>query len=83
MKVSLREPEVRNLEGVLGLGDQALSQVVQEAWLRGARFDGWSEHFDFARWEEAFAQVGIDPELYVAPRDPLGGVALGPRWTVG
>jgi radical SAM family uncharacterized protein/radical SAM-linked protein len=70
VKVSLREPEVSFLEGVLGLGDQALSQVVQEAWLRGARFDGWSEHFDFARWEEAFAQVGIDPDLYVAPRDP-------------
>jgi radical SAM-linked protein len=69
-KVSLREPEVSFLEGVLGLGDRALAAVVEEAWRAGARFDGWDELFDFARWEAAFLACGVDAEAVVAPRDP-------------
>ena len=26
----------------------------------GARFDEWGEHFDVARWHQAFADCGID-----------------------
>ncbi len=70
VKVSLREPEVSFLEAVLGLGDVALAPVVRRAWETGARYDGWTEHFDFSRWEEAFVHCGIDPETYLAERDP-------------
>ncbi len=70
VKVSLREPEVSYLEGLLGLGDGKLAPVVAEAWRRGARFDGWDECFDFGLWEQALAAVGVDPESYLAPRDP-------------
>ncbi len=82
VKVSLREPDVSVLEGILGLGDARLAPAVLEAWRRGARFDGWTEHFDFARWEEAFAATGIDYQDYLAPRDvaaplPWDGVDCG------
>ncbi|PJA74045.1 B12-binding domain-containing radical SAM protein [bacterium CG_4_9_14_3_um_filter_65_15] len=70
VKVSLREPEVSFLEALLGLGDERLAPVVAEAWNRGARFDGWDESFDFSRWEAALQSCGIDPEPYLAPRDP-------------
>lgn len=70
VKVSLRDPEISFLEAVLGLGDAVLGEVVEEVWRDGARFDGWSETFDFGRWESAFAAVGIDAEKYVAERDP-------------
>jgi len=33
---------------------------VEEAWRRGARFDGWSEHFRFPLWEAAAAATGIE-----------------------
>jgi hypothetical protein len=33
--------------------------LVEEAWRRGARFDGWSEHFDVRRWESAAEATGI------------------------
>ncbi len=70
VKVSLREPEVSFLEALLGLGDAALAEVVAEAWRRGARFDGWDEWFDFARWEESLSTCGIAAEDYLSPRDP-------------
>ncbi len=70
VKVSLREPEVSFLEGLLGLGDAAVAEVVLRAWRQGARFDGWSEHFDFTRWEGAWQEAGLDPDAYLGPRDP-------------
>ncbi|MBU8870832.1 MAG: TIGR03936 family radical SAM-associated protein [Gemmatimonadales bacterium] len=71
VKVSLRDPEVSFLEAVLGLGDDRLASVLQQVWQQGGRFDGWSEHFSFVRWQEAFTQAGVDAEEYVAERDPL------------
>ncbi len=70
VKVSLREPEVSFLEGVLGLGDARLADVVETAWRDGARFDSWDECWDWSRWERAFAACGVDPGLVTAPRDP-------------
>lgn len=70
VKVSLRDPEISCLEGVLGLGDARVAEAVAEAWRQGARFDGWSEFFDFARWEQAFTTVGLDTADYLDPRDP-------------
>lgn len=52
------------LEAVFSRGDRRLSAVVLEAWRRGARFDGWTECFHFARWQEAFAACAIDPAAY-------------------
>ena len=52
------------LEGVFSRGDRRLGRVLVEAWRRGARFDGWTEHFNIALWLEAFEAAGIDPAFY-------------------
>ena len=70
VKVSLRHPEVSFLEAVLGLGDPRLAPVLQQVWESGSRFDGWTEHFRFDLWQEAFDQMDVDAEQYVAARDP-------------
>ncbi len=70
VKVSLREPHTSFLEGVLGLGDGEVSQVVERAWELGARFDGWSEHFQIQLWEQALEETKVDPDRYLAERDP-------------
>ncbi len=70
VKVSLREPHTSFLEGLLGLGDGDVSRVVERAWELGARFDGWTEHFRIELWEQALTDTNIDPEPYLAPRDP-------------
>jgi hypothetical protein len=31
--------------------------VIKAAWQDGARFDGWTEHFSFERWQRAAAEA--------------------------
>ena len=56
------------LEGAFARGDRRLGQVLLNAWKKGARFDGWSEHFKYNVWIEAFKDVALDPDFY-ATRD--------------
>jgi len=52
------------LEGAFARGDRRLGQVLLAAWQNGAKFDGWSEHFKYNTWIEAFETAGIDPHFY-------------------
>jgi radical SAM family uncharacterized protein len=45
------------IEGLLSRGDRRVGKVIMAAWLDGARFDGWSEHFSFERWERCAANA--------------------------
>jgi radical SAM family uncharacterized protein len=66
--LSWQDPMVSLLEGVLSRGDRRLSKAIEQAWQLGCRFDAWSEHFSYQRWEEAFARAGLDPHLYASRR---------------
>jgi len=57
------------LEGVFARGDRRLAKVLLEARKLGCRFDGWGEHHDFQKWQQAFETAGIDPEFYLRRRD--------------
>jgi radical SAM family uncharacterized protein/radical SAM-linked protein len=70
VKVALRDPEVSVLEGALARGDRRLANVVEAAWRRGARLDGWTEHFDASLWSAAFADAGVDEESCLGPFGP-------------
>jgi radical SAM-linked protein len=48
------------LEAALARGDRRGGEAIEIAYRAGARFAGWSEHFDFARWEMSFAKAGLD-----------------------
>ncbi len=52
------------LEAALARGDRRLAEVILEAWRRGCRFDGWTEHFKFDLWQDSFRAAGLDPEFY-------------------
>jgi radical SAM family uncharacterized protein len=56
------------VEGLLSRGDRRVSRVIKAAWEGGARFDGWSEHFSFERWEracrDALAAEPVDLDWY-------------------
>jgi len=56
------------LEGLFSRGDERLADLVEQAWLLGARFDGWSDRFLFERWEEALRQSGIRLEEHLRER---------------
>jgi radical SAM family uncharacterized protein/radical SAM-linked protein len=52
------------MEGVLSRGDRRLGQVLLELHRRGARFDGWTEHFSLEMWRSAIAAAGLDEAFY-------------------
>ncbi|MFT4298458.1 MAG: TIGR03960 family B12-binding radical SAM protein [Aeromicrobium sp.] len=56
------------VEGLLSRGDRRVGQVIEAVWRDGGRFDGWSEHFSYERWEtkaaEALAGTGVDLDWY-------------------
>ena len=52
------------LEGIFSRGDRRLSDVILAAYRLGCKLDGWSEHFRYDLWMEAFAEVGLDPTFY-------------------
>lgn len=61
---SWHDAPVSFLEAVFARGDRKVGKALLAAWRRGARFDGWSEHFRYDFWLEAFAETGIDPHFY-------------------
>ncbi|MBI4364732.1 MAG: TIGR03960 family B12-binding radical SAM protein [Candidatus Latescibacteria bacterium] len=69
VRLKWRDPETAFLEGVFSRGDARTADALEAAWRMGARFDGWSECFDFRLWMRAFERVGIDPGVYLRPRD--------------
>lgn len=62
------------IEAVLARGDRRLSAALYEACRWGFRFDAWSEYFDYDKWMEVFAAVGIDPAFYANRRFGLDEV---------
>jgi len=52
------------VEGLLSRGDRRVGAVIEQVWRDGGRFDGWTEHFSFARWMNAADEVGVDVSWY-------------------
>ena len=52
------------MEGVLARGDRRLGKAIYLAWQRGAKFDSWTEFFDYDRWAQAIADAGLTPDFY-------------------
>jgi len=64
IEFSWNDPRDSFIEAVLSRGDRRVGQAVYEAWLRGAKFDAWSEYFHPQVWRDAFAAAGIDGEWF-------------------
>ncbi|MEG2097730.1 MAG: B12-binding domain-containing radical SAM protein, partial [Pseudoflavonifractor sp.] len=62
------DPDTSFLEATFARGDRRMADVIETAWRQGAKFDSWSEYFNFQRWMDAFAACGLDPHFY-ANRD--------------
>ena len=65
VKVSYRNPQVTMLETVMARGDRRVSDLIFQAWRKGARFDGWDECFDIQRWIDAASELNIDLNTYL------------------
>ena len=56
------------IEGLLSRGDRRVGAIIEQVWRDGGRFDGWSEHFSYDRWEAAartaLEGTGVDLDWY-------------------
>jgi len=59
-----QHPDVSLLEGLWARGDRRLSRLLEIAYRKGCRFDGWSDHFNFPLWQEAMNDAGVDIDYY-------------------
>ncbi len=58
------EPDVSFLEAVFARGDRRVGKVIEAAWRKGAKLDGWDEHFSLDMWLSAFDECDVDPAFY-------------------
>lgn len=68
LRLKYHDSGISWVEGVMARGDRRLAPAIEEAWRRGARFDGWDEVFDDARWQAVFADLGVDVDAYLGTR---------------
>ena len=54
------DAKVSVLEGIIARGDRRLAKVIETAWKLGAKFDGWSDLFNYDAWQKAFEVCGVD-----------------------
>ena len=68
------DPQTSYLEAIFSRGDRRLADVLEWAWQHGAKFDSWSEYFDFQRWMDALAACGLDGDFYAHRERPRNEV---------
>ena len=69
--VKWQNPDVSFLEGLWARGDRRLVNLLVEAYQKGCRFDGWSDKFQYDRWETALSDAGVDIDFYTTRRRDL------------
>jgi radical SAM family uncharacterized protein len=68
-KMTWHEPKEAEIEAMLSLGDRRMGQAILEVWRRGGRFDAWSEHFSWERWNEALEAAGVPKTRHLRAKD--------------
>jgi len=82
VKFNFHRLEQSQLEAALARGDRRVGKVIEDAYHNGARFDLWSETFNFDAWQKAFTDNNIEIDSLaqksysldeILPWDHLGG----------
>jgi len=69
LRLRTNDPDEGVIEGLLARGGRELADVIETAWRKGARFDGWHEMDTLPTWERALAEHGIDLAHAMRERD--------------
>lgn len=64
IKFQYHDPKLSVLEGYISRGDRKISKVIQRAYEDGAKFDGWSDQFEFDIWMNAIEKENLPMEKY-------------------
>jgi radical SAM-linked protein len=68
INVKWHDAKMSFLEGIFSRGDERIGALLETAFRKGCRFDGWSEILRFDLWQEAIAESGINPEDFTRER---------------
>lgn len=63
-KVKAHDVRMSLLEAAFSRGDESLAPLLEKAWSLGCRLDGWTEVFDFEKWNTAMDLTGIDAAAF-------------------
>jgi len=69
MSVKWHDARMSFLEGIFSRGDERAGAILETAFRKGCRFDGWSDILRFDLWEEAIAESGIKPADFTRERE--------------
>ena len=76
-KVSISDPLVSVIEGILSRGDQRAGDMVEEAFLAGSRLDPWQEFIDRDAWLEILKKnAELVDEFLCANQLPASAAAV-------
>lgn len=53
-KVGLHDPFVSSIEGLISRGNEAISAIIEEAFVRGCRLDAWDDYIKIDVWRSLF-----------------------------
>lgn len=68
LSVKWHDTRMSLLEGLFSRGDEKIGNLLEVAYQKGCRFDGWSEILRFDLWQEAIKETGIVPDYYLRER---------------
>ena len=74
IKLNWNDPDNSAIEALLSLGDRRVGRAIRRAWELGSRLDSWDEWFDFARWERACRETGVDLDWFIHRDRPANEV---------
>jgi radical SAM-linked protein len=68
LNVKWHDARMSFLEGIFARGDERTGLLFEEAYLRGCRFDGWTDRFRHDLWEDVVRESGIPVDTWLQPR---------------
>lgn len=69
VEIKYQSPDISYIEAMLSRADARVFSVIESVYEQGGKFEEWQEGFDFSRWKRAFDKTGIDPHVYLKPKD--------------
>lgn len=64
ISVKYNYPEMSEIEAVFARGDERISSVIYNAYKKGARFDAWTDYFNYDNYISAIKEEGINIDDY-------------------
>lgn len=64
VKINWTSPYKSHIECILSRGDDKICNVIEILHKKGAKFENWTDFFNYELWAESFKELKIDPFFY-------------------